>query len=78
MIGDTLDAWQRFLNLLESVKAWTAEKRVFLQEPLRLSSLNQARQKLHEYAVGICVIIILNGIIEYLLIMVIIAICFTN
>ena len=78
LIGDTLDAWQRFLNLLESVKAWTAEKRVFLQEPLRLSSLNQARQKLHEYAVGICVIIILNGIIEYLLIMVIIAICFTN
>lgn len=51
LVGDTLDAWQRFLTLLEAVKAWTAEKRVFLVEPLKLSSLNQARQKLHEYAV---------------------------
>ncbi|KAL7297367.1 hypothetical protein TKK_0009753 [Trichogramma kaykai] len=52
-VGDTLDAWQRFLTLLEAVKAWTAEKRVFLQEPLRLSSLSQARQKLHEYATAV-------------------------
>jgi nesprin-1 len=52
LIGDTLDAWQRFLALLEAVKAWTAEKREFLEAPLSLSSLNQARQRLHEYAVG--------------------------
>jgi nesprin-1 len=52
LVGDTLDAWQRFLALLEAVKTWTAEKRVFLAEPLKLSSLNQARQRLHEYAVG--------------------------
>lgn len=51
-VGDTLDAWQRFLALLEAVKAWTAEKRVFLSEPLKLASLNQARQRLHEYSVG--------------------------
>lgn len=52
-VGDTLDAWQRFLTLLESVKAWTAEKKIFLQEPLKLSSLNQARQRLHDYSVRI-------------------------
>lgn len=52
-VGDTLDAWQRFLTLLESVKAWTAEKKVFLKEPLKLSSLNQARQRLHDYSVRI-------------------------
>lgn len=52
-VGDTLDAWQRFLNLLESVKAWTAEKKVFLADPIKLSSLNQARQRLHDYSVRI-------------------------
>ncbi|XP_032455805.1 nesprin-1 isoform X11 [Nasonia vitripennis] len=52
-VGDTLDAWQRFLALLEAVKAWTAEKRVFLAEPLKLASLNQARQRLHEYSTAV-------------------------
>ncbi|OXU29764.1 hypothetical protein TSAR_015301, partial [Trichomalopsis sarcophagae] len=52
-VGDTLDAWQRFLALLETVKAWTAEKRVFLAEPLKLASLNQARQRLHEYSTAV-------------------------
>lgn len=52
LVGDTLDAWQRFLVLHEAVLAWTVEKKVFLSEPLKLSSLNQARQRLHEYSVG--------------------------
>ena len=51
-IGDILDAWQRFLALHEAVKTWIDEKRLFLVEPLRLSSLSQARQRLHEYSVG--------------------------
>lgn len=52
LIGDTMDAWQRFLALHEAVKTWIEEKRLFLVEPLRLSSLSQARQRLHEYSVG--------------------------
>lgn len=51
IVGDTLDAWQRFLALYEVVKAWTEEKKQFLVEPLKLSTLVQARQRLHEYSV---------------------------
>lgn len=51
-VGDTMDAWQRFLSLYESVKAWTQEKRLFLAEPLELSTLSQARQRLHDYSVS--------------------------
>lgn len=51
VVADTIDAWQRFLTLYEAVKAWTEEKRQFLVEPLKLGSLAQARQRLHEYSV---------------------------
>lgn len=50
-VGDSLDAWQRFLTLYDSVTAWTEEKRIFLKEPLRLSALVQTRQRLHDYSV---------------------------
>ncbi|XP_071567068.1 muscle-specific protein 300 kDa isoform X8 [Temnothorax nylanderi] len=53
IVGDTLDAWQRFLTLYEAVKAWTEEKRQFLVEPLKLSTLVQARQRLHEYSTAV-------------------------
>jgi nesprin-1 len=51
IVGDTMDAWQRFLALYESVKIWTEEKRQFLVEPLKLSTLVQTKQRLHEYSV---------------------------
>lgn len=52
-IGDTLDAWQRFLTLYQAVLTWVNEKRIFLKEPLYLSTLQDARQKLHDYNVRI-------------------------
>ncbi|XP_008555407.1 muscle-specific protein 300 kDa isoform X6 [Microplitis demolitor] len=52
-VGDSLDAWQRFLVLYESVRAWTEEKRVFLKEPLKLSTLVQTRQRLHDYSTAV-------------------------
>lgn len=52
MVGDTMDAWQRFLALHEAVKTWTEERRRFLAEPLKLSTLVQTKQRLHEYSVG--------------------------
>ncbi|XP_012253400.2 muscle-specific protein 300 kDa isoform X14 [Athalia rosae] len=52
-VGDTLDAWQRFLTLHEAVMAWIKEKRIFLVEPLQLSSLIQARQRLHDYSTAV-------------------------
>lgn len=51
VVADTIDAWQRFLSLYEAVRTWTEEKRQFLVEPLKLSTLVQARQRLHEYSV---------------------------
>lgn len=51
-IGDTLDAWQRFLTLYQAVVTWCHEKRTFLKEPLQLSTLQEARQKLHDYSVS--------------------------
>lgn len=52
-VSETLDAWQRFLNMHQAVMAWVQEKRVFLQEPLYISTLQEARQKLHDYSVSI-------------------------
>lgn len=51
-VSETLDAWQRFLNLYQLVMTWVQEKRVFLQEPLYISTLQEARQKLHDYSVS--------------------------
>lgn len=51
-VGDTLDAWQRFLTLYQAVLTWVQEKKVFLREPLQLSTLQEARQKLHDYSVS--------------------------
>ncbi|KAK2588097.1 hypothetical protein KPH14_004158 [Odynerus spinipes] len=53
IVGDTLDAWQRFLALYDAVRAWTEEKKQFLTEPLKLSTLVQARQRLHEYSTAV-------------------------
>lgn len=52
-VADTLDAWQRFLTLYQAVLTWVNEKRAFLKEPLQLSTLQESRQKLHDYNVRI-------------------------
>lgn len=52
-VGDSLDAWQRFLSLYQQVMSWVEEKKKFLEEPLHLSTLHEARQKLHDYSVSI-------------------------
>ncbi|XP_043257159.1 nesprin-1 isoform X10 [Colletes gigas] len=53
VVADTLDGWQRFMSLYEAVKAWTEEKRQFLVEPLKLTTLAQTRQRLHEYSTAV-------------------------
>lgn len=50
-VSDTIDAWQRFLHLYQLVMNWVVEKNAFLQEPLYISTLQEARQKLHDYSV---------------------------
>ncbi|ERL91661.1 hypothetical protein D910_08989, partial [Dendroctonus ponderosae] len=48
-VGDILDAWQRFLALYQQVVQWTEEKRIFLLEPLNVGSLQDVKQRLHDY-----------------------------
>ncbi|KDR09331.1 hypothetical protein L798_01015 [Zootermopsis nevadensis] len=52
-VGETLDSWQRFMTLYKTVKLWVDEKQTFLAEPVQLSSLIQARQKLHDYSIAL-------------------------
>ena len=55
-IGETLDSWQKFMTLYKAVMSWVEEKQTFLTEPLQLSNLTQARQKLHDYSVSLYLI----------------------
>lgn len=69
-VGDILDAWQRFLALYQQVIQWTEEKRVFLQEPLNVGSLQDVKQRLHDYNVSTqyhkvkCNLLYLNYLLE--------------
>lgn len=51
-VGDSLDAWTRFMNLYQIVMSWAAEKKVFIAAPLNVVTLYEARQKMNEYSVG--------------------------
>lgn len=50
-VGESLDSWDRFLHLYGQVMAWVEEKKQFLAEPIRLSTLPETRQKLNAYVV---------------------------
>ncbi|KAL5279677.1 hypothetical protein ACFFRR_003964 [Megaselia abdita] len=49
-VGDSLDAWTRFMNLYQIVMQWASEKRTFINETLNLSTLQLTKQKLNEYS----------------------------
>lgn len=50
-IGDVLDAWERFMTLHNIVISWVAEKKTFLQQPLNVETLSEAKHKLNDYSV---------------------------
>lgn len=52
-VGDSLDAWARFMSLHQAVLAWVEEQTKFLATPLHLDSLTQARQRLHDYTTAL-------------------------
>lgn len=52
-VGDSLDAWTRFMNLYQIVISWAAEKKIFLAAPLNVVTLQEARHKMNEYSVFI-------------------------
>lgn len=51
-VGDSLDAWTRFMNLYQIVMSWAAERRAFVAEPMKITTLYEARQKLNDYSVS--------------------------
>ncbi|XP_036345182.1 uncharacterized protein LOC118754415 [Rhagoletis pomonella] len=52
-VGDSLDAWTRFMNLYQIVMAWVVEKRTFLDQTIELRTLSEARNKLNDYAAAV-------------------------
>lgn len=50
-VGNSLDAWSRFMQLYHIVMTWAAEKRTFLALPLNVTTLPEARQKMNDYSV---------------------------
>lgn len=52
-VGDSLDAWTRFMNLYQIVMSWVAEKRVFLDQTIELKTLPEARSKLNDYITAV-------------------------
>lgn len=56
-VGDTLEAWTRFMDLYKIVINWATEKREFLADSLEITTLHQARQKLNEYSVSIFILL---------------------
>lgn len=52
-VGDSLDAWTRFMNLYQIVMSWVAEKRTFLEQNIVLRTLPEARTKLNDYLVAV-------------------------
>ncbi|XP_071454288.1 muscle-specific protein 300 kDa-like [Hetaerina americana] len=51
-VGDSLDSWERFMQLYKEICTWAAEKRKFYDEPLYLNNLTLARKKLQDYSVA--------------------------
>lgn len=49
-VGNSLDAWSRFMQLYQIVMTWAADKRTFLALPLNVTTLPEARQKTNDYS----------------------------
>ncbi|KAM8716186.1 hypothetical protein ACLKA7_003122 [Drosophila subpalustris] len=52
-VGDSLDAWTRFMNLYQIVMSWVADKRTFIDQTIELRTLPEARNKLNDYAAAV-------------------------
>lgn len=52
-VGNSMDAWSRFMQLYLAVMSWAAEKKTFIAIPLNVTTLPEARQKMSDYAVNL-------------------------
>ena len=56
-VGDSLDSWQTYIQMFNSMRNWNAKQNAFLNEPLKFATLTEGRAKLQEYTVCILAII---------------------
>uniref|UniRef100_A0A0P4WID6 KASH domain-containing protein n=1 Tax=Scylla olivacea TaxID=85551 RepID=A0A0P4WID6_SCYOL len=52
-VGDSLESWQLFIQLYNSLRSWVERQRNFLSEPLKFATLPEARGKLQEYTAAV-------------------------
>lgn len=50
-VGDSLESWQAFIQMYHALRNWIERQKNFLAEPLKFSTLNESKAKLHEYMV---------------------------
>lgn len=51
-VGDSLESWQLFIQMYNSLRSWIERQRSFLSEPLKFATLTESRAKLQEYSVS--------------------------
>lgn len=51
-VGDSLDSWQSFIQMYNSLRSWIERQKSFLGEPLQFATLMESRAKLQEYTVS--------------------------
>lgn len=51
-VGDSLDSWQSFIQMYNSLRSWIERQRSFLNEQLKFATLTESRAKLQEYSVS--------------------------
>ena len=52
-VGNAIDAWDKFLELHESVMSWCSEKKNLVEEPLEFNGLAVAKQRLQTFGVAV-------------------------
>ena len=51
-VGHSLESWQSFIQMYNSLRSWIERQKSFLAEPLKFATLTESRAKLQEYIVS--------------------------
>lgn len=52
IIDNVVDAWSKFMELYQIIINWAAEKKIFVNQELKIHNQQEAQIKLNEYSVG--------------------------
>jgi nesprin-1 len=51
IIDNVVDAWTKFMELYQIIVNWASEKKIFINQEMRIKSQQEAHEKLNEYSV---------------------------